>query len=135
MCSFSSGIEHFLGKQVLSNQIVQNSKLPDDEHEQLDCLLTVEELDLWVEKCNLRSAPDIDGLNNYFIQKFWYLLLVPLLNYSLRCCSTGCLTTNFTTASIKLIPKKGELSSLKNCCSINLSPTCIKYIPGNKCLA
>jgi hypothetical protein len=110
---FSNCIERFLGERVLNNPIVKNSKLSQAERDILDEPLTVDELDSSMEKCNVRSAPGIDGLNNYFIKKFWYLLRIPLLNYLLHCFETGTLTTNFRSASIKLIPKKGELSCIK----------------------
>jgi exonuclease III len=75
-------VEKFLGTSIVDHPIVNNSKLSDEEIISLERPLTVDELDLSVEKCNLRSAPGIDGVNNYFIKKFWHLLRIPLLNYS-----------------------------------------------------
>jgi hypothetical protein len=121
-------IEKFLGTSIVEHPVVNNSKLSLDENISLERPLTVDELDLSVEKCNLRSAPGIDGVNNYFIKKFWHLLRIPLLNYANFCFEAGRLTTNFRSASIKLIPKKGDLASIKNWCPISLLSNLYKIL-------
>ncbi len=128
LTDYTNCIEDFLGDVVLSNPIVTNSKLTRAEHDLLEAPLTVDELDLSIEKCNVRSAPGIDGLNNYFIKKFWHLLRIPLLNYSNFCLVEGHLTTNFRSASIKLIPKKGDLTSIKNWRPISLLSNLYKIL-------
>ncbi len=70
-CDYSNCIENFLGLDILNHPIVVNSKLTVDEKERLDSPLTIEELDLSMEKCNMRSAPGIDGMSNVFIKKYW----------------------------------------------------------------
>jgi hypothetical protein len=121
-------IEKFLGSSIIEHPVVNNSKLSLDEIVSLERPLTVDELDLSVEKCNLRSAPGIDGVNNYFIKKFWHLLRIPLLNYANFCFEAGRLTTNFRSASIKLIPKKGDLTSIKNWRPISLLSNLYKIL-------
>ncbi len=65
---YSNCIDNFLGPEILSHPIVCNSKLTDTEKGYLDSQLTIEELDSSLEKCNLRSAPGIDGMSNLFIK-------------------------------------------------------------------
>jgi hypothetical protein len=125
---FLNCIENFIGEDVASNLIVTNAKVSIAECYLLKRPLSVEELDYSVEKCNLLSAPGIDGLNNYFIKKFWYLLCIPLLNYATQCFSLEHLTTNFRSASIQLKPKKGDLTSLKNWRLISLLSNMYKII-------
>ncbi len=108
---YTNCIEQFLGMDILNHPIVANSKLTLDEKVRLDSPLTIEELDSSMEKCNVRSAPGIDGMSNVFIKKYWQYFRLPLFNYANTCLAKKRLTTttNFRSASIKLIPKKGEL--------------------------
>jgi hypothetical protein len=82
---YSNCIDNFLGTDILSNPVVRNSKLTDTERGYLDSHLSIEELDSSLEKCNLRSAPGIDGMSNIFIKKYWQYLRTPLYNYALTC--------------------------------------------------
>ncbi len=104
--SYTDCIEHFLGEELVSHPIVKNSRLTDSEKLTLDAPLTVAELDQSIDKCNVRSAPGIDGYSNMFIKHFWRYFRIPLHKYALCCYDKGLLTTNFRSASIKLIPKK-----------------------------
>jgi hypothetical protein len=97
----SNCIENFLGHEIINNQIVMNSKISQNEFDILESPLSVNELDESVEKCNIRSAPGIDGLNNYFIKKFWHLLCIPLLNYANHCFNAERLTTNFKESVVE----------------------------------
>ncbi len=121
-------IENFLGHDILGHPIVMNSKLTLDEKVRLDSPLTVEELDSSMEKCNLRSAPGIDGMSNVFIKKYWQYFRIPLFKYANSCLYKKRLTSNFRSASIKLIPKKGDLSDLKNWRPISLLSNMYKII-------
>ncbi len=56
--------------------------LTEEERGRLEADMTITELDEAVEKINLGSAPGIDGLNNRFIKKFWFLFRVPLYEYT-----------------------------------------------------
>jgi hypothetical protein len=70
----------------------------------------------------------MDGLSNCFIKKYWNLIRVPLHRYACYCHGTGKLTPNFSTASIKLIPKKGDTSKIKNWRLISLLSCLYKVV-------
>ncbi len=107
---------------------MNNSKLTLVERNELDCPLTIDELDVSLEKCNIRSAPGIDGLSNAFIKKYWQYFSVPLFNYANDCFLKKRLTPNFRSASIKLIPKKGDTTQIKNWRPISLLSNMYKII-------
>jgi hypothetical protein len=107
-------IEDFLGDEIVNSAIVRNSRLSEDESLWLDRPLTLAELDISVKKGKLRSAPGADGFSNALIIRCWKFFRYGLYRYALFCYDTGNLTYNFKSAKIKLIPKKGDLSMLKN---------------------
>jgi hypothetical protein len=111
---FSNCIENFLGPEICANAVVQDSKLTADERELLDRPLSITELDESVRKLNLKSAPGMDGVSNKFISKFWFFFREPLHRYAAECVRKGGLTETFRTAIIRLIPKKGDTTQLKN---------------------
>jgi exonuclease III len=113
-------IETFLGPEILNSDLVRNSKLSNDESAWLDRPLTLAELDISVKKGKLRSAPGADGFSNLFINRCWPHLRYAFFNYANFCLDKGILTHNFRSASIRLIPKKGEQSQLKNWRPISL---------------
>jgi hypothetical protein len=113
-------IYQFLGPEICNSDLVRNSKLKQDEKDWLDRPLSLEELDIAASKGKLRSAPGADGFSNYLIKKCWHLLRIPFFKYVTYCYNTGILTQNFRSATIKLIPKKGDLSVLKNWRPISL---------------
>jgi hypothetical protein len=65
---YSNCIDRFLGPDVAGHPIVTNSKLTESERLSLDSPLTIAELDDSLDKCNVRSAPGIDGFSNAFIK-------------------------------------------------------------------
>jgi len=111
---FTNCIEEFLGPDICRNPVVENSKLDQNEKENLDQPLRIGELDEAVKNLNLRSAPGIDGVSNRFIVKFWKYFREPLFRYATTCINNGKLTDTFRTAIIRLIPKKGDTTQLKN---------------------
>jgi hypothetical protein len=113
-------IEEFLGPDIVNSEIVRNSILTEYESSWLDRPLSQAELDISVKKGKLRSAPGSDGFSNFLIQKIWPYIRVPFLNYANHCFDTGTLTQNFCSATIRLIPKKGYLTLLKNWRPISL---------------
>ena len=77
---------------------------------------------------NKNSAAGGDGISGKFITKFWPLLRRPLLNYAQECFKKGILSDTFRTANIRLIPKKGDLSNIKNWRPISLLSNLYKII-------
>ncbi len=116
-----SQIENFLGPEVSNRPEVANSKLSEEEKNELESPLTLHELEKSINSANMKSAPGSNGISNRFIKKFWEFFKRPLLkcaNYSFE---TGRLSDSFRTADIKLIPKKGsDLSKIKNWRPISL---------------
>jgi hypothetical protein len=112
-------IEEFLGDAALEEEVI-NSKLSNDEKELLERPLSIDELDASINKAKLNSAPGIDGISNRFIKEFWEYLRVPLHRYAMCCFEKGYLTSNFRSSKIRLIPKKGDCSKIKNWRPISL---------------
>jgi hypothetical protein len=121
-------IEDFLGDTILNNPVVQNSKITVQERKELESPLTLEELDESLLNCNLKSAPGADGFSNKLIKKCWKYLRIPLHNYANYCFVSGILTPNFRSACIKLIPKKGDTTAIKNWRPISLLSNMYKVL-------
>jgi hypothetical protein len=117
----------FLGEEILNSRLVQDSKIPVDISDNFENPLTIEELDKSAEQGN-HSASGRDGLSNCFIKKYWEYLRVPLHRYTTCCQAKGKLTQNFSSATIKLIPKKGDTTQLKNWRPISLLSCLYKVI-------
>jgi hypothetical protein len=107
---YTNCIENFLGQDIINNPVVQNSRITVHERSELESPLTLQELDESLADCNMRSAAGADGFSNKLIKACWPVLRIPLYNYALHCYNTGILTTNFRSACIKLILKKGDVS-------------------------
>ena len=125
---YTNVIENFLGEEIASSRLVTSSKLTPAERESLESPLTLEDLDNSLKKANFRSAPGADGFSNILIKKCWPYLRSPLLKYANSCRIKGELTANFKGATIKLIPKKSDLSSLKNWRPISLLSNLYKIL-------
>ena len=95
---------------------------------QLDTEISLPELDKAVEETRVKTAAGPDGISNSFIKKFWRLLRDPLHKYTNFCITQGILSQSFTTAKIKLIPKKGDCSKIKNWRPISLLNCIYKVI-------
>jgi len=113
-------IERFLGPDIVNSNTVISSRLTDIEKDDLETPITLGELDAALKKSNKKSAPGIDGSSNKLIEKIWSLVRVPLYRYAQCCFRKGRLTASFSTACIKLIPKKGDTQLLKNWRPISL---------------
>jgi hypothetical protein len=124
---FSNCVEEFLG-DLVNHPVIQSCILNEDDRRHLDAPLTADVLDAALSKCNMRLAPGIDGFNNRFIKKFWPLFREPLREYFECCRAKGTLTTTFGTALIKLLPKKGDTTRIKNWRPISLLSCFYKVI-------
>ncbi len=121
-------IEEFLGDQICSHPTVIASKLTADETDSLDSPLSIEELDQALKKANLRSAPGVDGFSYRFIQAFWGIYRLPLFLAASSGLENGTLPESFMVAKIKLIPKKGDGTKIKNWRPISLLSNFYKII-------
>jgi hypothetical protein len=117
--NFTNCVTDFLG-DLVNHPALRGCMLNEEEKTRLEADVTIGELDEAVEKINLGSAPGIDGLNNRFIKKFWSLFRVPLYEYTVECIANKRLTGTFRTALIRLIPKKGDITKVKNWRPISL---------------
>jgi hypothetical protein len=125
---YTNCISDFLGEEIINNPLVQGSMLTENEKTVLDRPLTRAEIDKSMEQANFKSAPGIDGISNIFLSKYWDFFGEALFKYAIYCYDKGTLTANFKSASIKLIPKKGELEKLKNWRPISLLSNMYKII-------
>jgi hypothetical protein len=117
--NFTNCVSDFLG-DLINHPAIRGCMLDEEEKNKLEADVTITELDEAVDKINLGSAPGIDGLNNRFIKKFWNLFRIPLHEYTTECIVNKKLTGTFRTALIRLIPKKGDTTKIKNWRPISL---------------
>ena len=103
-------------------------KVSRQQYNILEQELSLAELDLAVASSKTKTAAGPDGISNSFIKKFWKFIRVPLAKYVHFCHDRGMLSPSFLTASIKLIPKKGDCSLIKNWRSISLLNCTYKII-------
>jgi hypothetical protein len=125
--NFTNCVSEFLG-DLTNHPAIRGCMLTEEERGRLEADVTITELDEAVEKINLGSAPGIGGLNNRFIKKFWVMFRVPLYEYTMDCIRNRKLTGTFRTALIRLIPKKGDISKIKNWRPISLLSCFYKVI-------
>jgi hypothetical protein len=121
-------IEDFLGLVICESDVVKKSKLTQDEMLHFDRPITLQELDHATYSLNEKSAGGLDGIGAKFLKKFWFLLRQPMLKYVTHCFNTGNLTQSFSSAGIKLIPKKGDTRQIKNWRPISLLNCVFKII-------
>ncbi len=121
-------IEEFLGPDIATHPTVLGSKLTQTEQERLDTPLAIEELDKALKEANQKSAPGIDGFSYRFITEHWHVYPIPLFDTAVDGLENGGLPTSFMTAKIKLIPKKGNISQIRNWRPISLLSNFYKII-------
>ena len=107
-------IHDFLGEEKVQHPVVQNSILKDEEKRNLDLDLGILELDKSLDESNTKSAPGPDGFLYKFITAFWKIFRLPLFECAKYGLENNDLPVVFKTASIKLIPKKGNTQEIKN---------------------
>jgi hypothetical protein len=86
----------------------------------LDRDFDINELDKALDKMKSNTAGGPDGIGVPVYKKFWYLLRSALLEYCKAMLDAGNMSESFLTAAIKLIPKKGDTSQIKNWRPISL---------------
>jgi hypothetical protein len=116
----SGSIEDFRGPDICNHPVVRNSKLMPEQVAELETDLTFEEIHKAMNESNAKSAPGMDGYSGKFIKKFFYIIGRPLFKcFQLRL-EEQTLLEMFATAQIKLIPKKGDTTKIKNWRPISL---------------
>ena len=113
-------IENFLGEEILGSSLVRDMKISPHTAMSLENDINLPELDKALGDTKTRTAAGPDGIGNNFIKKFWKFIRVPLRNYANHCLQSGSLSPSFLTASIRLIPKKGDCTAIKNWRPISL---------------
>jgi hypothetical protein len=121
-------IEDFLGPDACAHPLVTGSKITEAEREALDAPLRIEELDVSLNKANVKSAPGIDGISYRYIIRFWHLYRKPLFECARESFETGIMPDAFRTATIRLLPKKGDTTQIKNWRPISLLSNFYKII-------
>jgi exonuclease III len=121
-------IERFLGDEILAMPQVQQAKISQDDKLMLEGDISVHELDEALAKMCPKTAGGPDGIGVATLQKFWQHLRIPLGKYCVDMMNQSKLSPSFLTASIKLIPKKGDPSKIKNWRPISLLNCCYKII-------
>jgi hypothetical protein len=121
-------INDFLGPEIANQPQIRASKLTPAEKAALDAPLTIEELDKSLKKVNIKSAPGIDGYSYRFIKQFWEIFRIPLFECASEALETGNMPDSFLCAQIKIIPKKGDTSKIKNWRPISLLSNFYKII-------
>jgi hypothetical protein len=115
----AQSIETFLG-DVAEHPSVIECKINNEEREFLERDLTLNEFDRAMERAKINTSPGIDSISNRFIKNFCNIFRVPLFKYSKCCYAKGILTENFRCTKIRLIPKKGDTTLMKNWRPISL---------------
>jgi hypothetical protein len=105
-------IQDFLGEEIVNSRLVQDSIIPGHLSQEFELPISLHELDISAGEGN-RSASGMDGISNCFIKRYWEFLRLPLYRYVIYCHGKGKLTQNFSSASIKLKPKKGDATKIK----------------------
>ena len=109
-----------MGAELLNSDLVKKMKINRQTSNLLERDISIEELDAAAAECKTKSAGGPDGISNGFIKKFWTFLRIPLRNYITFCNKRGQMSPSFLTATIKLIPKKGDCTAIKNWRPISL---------------
>jgi len=112
-------ISNFLGP-IQENEVVRNAILTNAERDEMESDISMEELTKSINDSNQSSSPGADGISNRFIKHFWEFFKVPMLKLTRFCIESNTMPQYFLSANIKLIPKKGDLSKIKNWRPISL---------------
>ncbi|KAG2214076.1 hypothetical protein INT45_010955 [Circinella minor] len=101
---------------LLLNSLSQNTSLNNDEAESLYCDFEINELRVAAKRSPKQSSPGDDGLS----YSFFYLLFQHLLYENLitkiynQACQDGIFPKSWQHTCLILLPKKGDLSLLRN---------------------
>ncbi len=88
--------------------------LSEDHKELLETDISFEEVSLAVKSLSSRKNPGLDRLPAEFYKSFWTIIGDDYFEVLQKCCIEGNLPTSCQRAVLSLLPKKGDLTFLKN---------------------
>ena len=107
------------------------NKLEISDSEDLDRLLSQDELDLAVKQLGKNKTLGLDGLTSEFFLYFWPILKNYFLSVLQSSVENGSLPRSLRRAVITLLPKKGDLTDISNWRPVSLLNTeTIKSLPS-----
>ena len=90
------------------------------EREKSSSLFTLSEFKVALFKLPNGKSPGSDGLTTEFYKTFWDVLANDLLEVFTSSYKSGLLTKSQRTATIKCLPKKGDITDIRNWRPISL---------------
>jgi exonuclease III len=119
-------IENFLGPEIMRSKEIRDAKLTVEQCNLLERDIEITELDDAIKDMNSKTAGGPDGIGVPVYKKFWHLLRVPLHKGIHHMIQAEEMSDNFRVSAIRLIPKKGDISRIKNWRPISLLNVCYK---------
>ena len=116
----SLNLEEFLTPEIMNSDYVQSKKLSNLDSERDNVPITHYELTKALEETKIGSSPGLDGFTYAVLKFLWPLIGHPVTKGFEVMVEKEELYPNLRTASIKLIPKKGDCSMIKNWRPISL---------------
>lgn len=116
------------------NELLQNLPCLTSEHKETHYSgLTFEEVSAAVMELSSGRTPGLDGLPNEFYKHFWNIIGYDVFDVLQESFSEGYLPKSCQWAILTLLPKKGDLTLLKNWRPVAL--LCSEYKILSKCLS
>ena len=113
-------LEEFLTPEILNSEHLQSKKLSDLQSNVDNVPISHQELSKALDETKAGSSPGLDGLTYTVIKFLWPLIGHPIAKGFEVMIEKGEFYPNLRTASIKLIPKKGNCEQIKNWRPISL---------------
>jgi len=99
----------------------------------LECILSFQEVTKAVQELSIGKSPGLDGLPSEFFKQFWGIIGKDYYEMILFSIQIGVLPTSCRRAVLSLLPKKGDLTLLKNWRPVALLTTDYKIF--SKCIS
>ncbi|KAK3534854.1 hypothetical protein QTP86_028560 [Hemibagrus guttatus] len=117
------------GAQIVEESFLKDlPKLTEQAARELDRELTLAELHKALQGMENGRAPGIDGLPFEFYKAFWAVIEQDVLEVLRDSMNAGQLPLSCRRAVLTVLPKKGDLTHLKNWCPVSLLCTDIKLL-------
>ena len=113
-------LEQFLTPEIMNSDYVQSKKLSNLDSERDNIPITHHELTKALEETKIGSSPGLDGFTYAVLKFLWPLIEHPVTKGFEVMVEKEEIYPNLRTASIKLIPKKGDCTQIKNWRPISL---------------